>query len=128
MQLPTQKRGFEITYSEFWHLYLDAHRSPATRGMHYAATGVGAGCAVASYLLGQFWLFPVGIAAGYAMAVISHRVFERNLPLIKVNPLYGAFCDLRMLWLAATGRLYAEYRRLGLNPDLPTSEVARVPQ
>jgi hypothetical protein len=34
--------------------------------------------------------------------------------LIRVNVLYGAIADLRMCWLALTGRLKDEYRRLGL--------------
>ena len=57
---------------------------------------------------------------GVVMAVSSHRFIEHNRPLIRVNALWGAFSDLRMLWMALTGGLPAEYRRLGLAPiDLP---------
>ena len=112
--MPTDKRGFEISYSDFWRLYLDAHRSPATRGVHYAATFVGAAGTLASALLGEVFLAPLSILIAVGMAVGSHRFIEHNRPLIRINPLYGAFCDLRMMWLAMTGGLSREYARLGL--------------
>ena len=119
MELPTKKRGFEISYPEFWRLYLDAHRKPATRGMHYAATLLGAGSTLAAVLLAEPLLCPAGILLAVGMAVGSHRFIEHNRPLIRVNALYGARSDLRMLWLAVTGRLPAEYQRLGLDaPEL----------
>jgi len=48
-----------------------------------------------------------------------------NKPLIRVNALYGAMSDLRMLWLAVTGRLPEEYRRLGLGQAAPISRAAQ---
>jgi hypothetical protein len=112
--MPTDKRGFEISYSDFWRLYLDAHRRPATRGMHYAATLVGAAGTLASAVLGELFLAPLSILIAVGMAVGSHRFIEHNRPLIRINPLYGALCDLRMMWLAMTGQLPREYARLGL--------------
>ena len=112
--MPTEKRGFEISYSDFWRLYLDAHRNPATRGVHYAATIVGTAGTLAAVLLGEILLAPAGILVAVAMAVGAHRFIEHNRPLIRVNPLYGAISDLRMMWLAVTGRLPREYARLGL--------------
>ena len=114
-----EKRGFEISYSDFWRLYLDAHRNPLTRGMHYAATAVGAGATLAAALLGEILLAPAGIAVAVGMAVGSHRFIEHNRPLIRINPLYGAACDLRMLWLAMIGGLPREYQRLGLGAARP---------
>ena len=116
MQLPTEKRGFEISYAEFWRLYLDAHRKPATRAMHYGATVVGAAGTLAAVLLYQPLLCPAGIGLGVCMAVGSHRFIEHNRPLIRVNAFYGALSDLRMMWLGLTGQLPAEYLRLGLEP------------
>ena len=119
MRLPTEKRGFQISYAEFWRLYLDAHRKPATRAMHYAATVTGAAGTLAAVLLYQPLLCPLGIGLGVCMAVGSHRFIERNRPLIRVNAFYGALSDLRMMWLGLTGQLPAEYRRLGLDPIPP---------
>jgi hypothetical protein len=117
--MPTEKRGFEISYADFWRLYLDAHRNPVTRGVHYAATALGAGATLAGFLLDQLLLGPAGIVVAVGMAVSSHRFIEHNQPLIRVNPFYGALCDLRMMWLAITGRLPQEYARLGLGLAAP---------
>jgi len=126
-ELPTAKRAFEISYPEFWRLYLDAHRSPVTRGVHYAATMLGAAGTVASVMLGEALLAPAGILVAVSMAVGSHRFVEHNRPLIRVNPLYGALCDLRMMWLGMTGRLPQEYARLGLGRAAPrTGGIAPV--
>jgi len=122
--MPTDKRGFEISYSEFWRLYLDAHRRPATRGMHYAATVVGAASTLASAALGEVLLAPLGLLVAVGMAVGSHRFIEHNRPLIRINPFYGAVCDLRMMWLAMTGGLPREYARLGLAVATPHPKTA----
>ena len=122
--MPTDKRGSAISYSEFWRLYLDAHRRPATRGMHYAATLVGAASTLASAVLGEILLAPLGLAIAVGMAVGSHRFIEHNRPLIRINPFYGAVCDLRMMWLAMTGSLPREYARLGLVTPAPHPKAA----
>jgi hypothetical protein len=122
--MPTEKRGFEISYSDFWRLYLEAHRRPATRGVHYAATVIGAASTLASVLLGEVLLAPLGILVAVGMAVGSHRFIEHNRPLIRVNPLYGAVSDLRMMWLAMTGGLAREYARLGLAAATARSKSA----
>ena len=120
----TDKRGFEISYPEFWRLYLDAHRNPATRGVHYAATALGAASTLAAALLGEALLAPAGILLAIGLAVGSHRFIEHNEPLIRVNPLYGAISDLRMMGLAIIGRLPREYARLGLGTAGPKASAA----
>lgn len=82
--------------------------------MHYLATVVGILAAVIAILTGVYWVFPLGIGAGYALAVASHWIFERNQPLILVSPHWGAVADMRMCWLALTGRLEAEAMRQGV--------------
>ena len=122
--MPSDKRGFELSYSDFWRLYLKAHSRPATRAMHYAATLVGAASTLASAVLGEVLLAPLGILVAIGMAVGSHRFIEHNRPLIRINPLYGALCDLRMMWLAVTGGLPREYARLGLAGAAPRPKTA----
>ncbi len=113
------RKGLRMPYGDFWVAYLDAHRNPATRAMHYLATVTGmAGTAVAIWFE-VLWLMAGGIGIAVVMAVTSHWWIERNRPLIRVNPFYGAVSDLRMCWLALTGRLRGEYARLGLGLPAP---------
>jgi len=106
--------GLRMPYRDFWVAYLDAHRNPATRGMHYLATLTGIAGTVLAIWMEFLWFMAGGIGLGVVMAVGSHHLIEHNRPLIRVNPFYGAISDLRMCCLALSGRLNAEYARLGL--------------
>jgi hypothetical protein len=96
-----------MTFREFWPRYLEAHSHPVNRAIHYAATLVGVGSVIAAAIALQP-AFLLGIGVAYAMAIGAHVVVERNRSMIRVNPAWGAIADLRMFWLAATGRLNAE--------------------
>ena len=106
--------GRAMSFAEFWRSYLRAHSKPGTRAAHYPATTLGIAYAIAAAYYGQAVLVIIGIGCAVALAVGSHWVIERNQPLIRVNALYGAIADLRMCWLALSGRLKREYRRLKL--------------
>ncbi|WP_395023054.1 Mpo1-like protein [Dongia sp.] len=99
-----------MTFREFWPLYLQAHSQPMTRAVHYAATLVGVGGALASALTLQP-AFLVGIGIAYGIAIGAHVLIEKNQSMIRVNPVWGAIADLRMFWLAATGGLQRELER-----------------
>src|SRR3954451_1075043 len=96
-----------MTFREFWPLYLQAHSHPLTRAVHYGATVLGIASTLAALVFLQP-LFLLGIGVGYALAIGSHALIERNRSLIGVNPVWGAIADVRMFWLAATGRLRRE--------------------
>ena len=115
----------KISFPDFWRLYLDAHRHPGTRGMHYSATFLGASSAILAIAYGQVLFVVAGIGFAVVMAVGSHWCIERNQPLIRVNAFYGALADLRMCWLALTGGIGAEYERLGLG--LPSPQPRQAP-
>jgi len=107
-----------MTFQEFWPAYLRAHSRPATRAVHYCATLVGAGSAIiAAATLEPFFL--AGIGPAYALAIGSHRFIEKNRPLIRVNPVFGAIADLRMFWLALTGGLTRELARENAQLERP---------
>src|SRR5262245_21485643 len=113
------REGARMPYREFWIAYLDAHRNPRTRAMHYLATLPGISGTALAIWLEVLWFMAGGIGLGVVMAVSSHHLIEHNRPLIRVNPFFGAVSDLRMCWLAVSGRLAAEYERLGLGRPEP---------
>lgn len=121
------RKGLRMPYSDFWVAYLDAHRSPSTRAMHYLATATGMGGTALAVWFEILWLMAGGIGVAVMMAVTSHWWIEHNRPLIRVNPFYGAISDLRMCWLALTGRLGSEYARLGLGLPQPKTTRTGVP-
>jgi hypothetical protein len=100
-----------MPFAEFWPLYLRAHRQPQTRVLHYVATVVGLSGSAAGLLMLDIVVLGIGIGGGYVLAVSAHLLFEGNRPMIAVNPVWGAAADLRMTWLAATGRLRSELDR-----------------
>jgi hypothetical protein len=118
--------GLRMPYRDFWVAYLDAHRDPGTRAVHYLATLAGMGGTVLAVWFELLWFMAGGIGVGVVMAVGSHHLIEHNQPLIRVNPFYGAVSDLRMCWLALTGGLKAEYARLGLGQPEPKGARAKV--
>ena len=99
-----------MTFRQFWPLYLKAHSQPKTRAVHYTATVIGLGSSLVAALTWQP-LYLLGIAAAYALAIGSHAVIEHNNSMIRVNPAWGALADLRMFWMALTGRLQNEIDR-----------------
>jgi hypothetical protein len=75
---------------------------------------LGASMTIGAIAAEEAWMLPVGIALSYVVAVLSHWGIERNRPLIAVDPLLGAVADLKMCWLALTGRLTRELARHGV--------------
>jgi len=113
-----------MPFSQFWPLYLDAHRQPGTRLFHYLATACGVTGSFLAALESEILIMVGSIIAAYCLAIAAHKIIEKNRPLIRVNPLLGAFADLRMCWHALRGDLANEYIRLGLRPiSLPAEAV-----
>ena len=90
------------TFAEFWPEYLDAHRAPATRLMHYVGSSLAVACVlVAAATLDWRWLVAAPLA-GYAFAWLAHLAIEHNNPKTFEHPLWSLIGDYRMLglWLA----------------------------
>ena len=107
--------GFSpMTYAEFWPRYVDAHRDPRTRALHYAGTLGAAAClAVAAATRDWRWLIAAP-AAGYGPAWLGHLAFERNRPETFAHPAWSLLSDLRMVGLFFSGRLGRELHRTGI--------------
>ena len=102
------------TFGEFWPHYLREHARPATRAVHIAGTWVALAVLSLGLLAGPWWLVLLAPVVGYGCAWMSHLLIERNRPATFTYPAWSLLGDLRLAWLAATGRLGAELRRNGL--------------
>jgi hypothetical protein len=106
--------GRFASFDAFWPFYLREHARPATRTIHVAGTWTAAAVLLWGLLIGPWWLILLAPVIGYGAAWISHMAVERNRPATFTYPLWSLQGDLRMAWLAATGRLGPELRRHGL--------------
>ena len=101
------------SYKEFWPYYLNEHRRPETRALHYFGTALGLGLLAAAALTGDWMLLPAAIIAGYLFAWAAHFLVEKNRPATFKYPLWSFVSDFRMLGFWMAGRLEGELRRAG---------------
>jgi hypothetical protein len=94
-----------MTYPEFWHRYLRAHAGAATRAVHYVGTSMALLCLLAFALSGDWPFLVAAPLIGYGFAWTSHALIEKNRPETFGHPFWALASDVRMLALAATGRL-----------------------
>jgi hypothetical protein len=105
------QRFIAMSYGEFWQRYLDAHRDPRTRALHYLGTLGAAACLLMAAAGGDWrWLVAAPIV-GYGPAWLGHAVFEHNRPQTFAHPAWSLISDLRMLGLFLAGRLAGEIER-----------------
>lgn len=105
------------SFDDYWLAYLGAHSKPGTRACHYVGTVLDLFVGLASSVFVVWWGFLALGAVGYGIALASHTLVQGNRPFAQ-RPIWGFVSDLRMLWLAAPGRLRAQLERL---PERPTS-------
>ena len=102
-----------MTYAEFWHVYLRAHRQPATRTAHYAGSLLALGCLLLALTVDWRFLAAAPLV-GYACAWGAHFGIEHNKPATFGHPLWSLASDYRMLGLALSGRLGPHLARAGV--------------
>ncbi len=103
-----------MTYGEFWMRYLQAHKRPWTRSVHYVGTTLAVAC-LSRGVRKRAWRW--GLAApvvGYGFAWTAHFGIEGNKPATFGHPVWSLFSDYRMLGLWATGRLGPHLKRAGI--------------
>jgi hypothetical protein len=101
-----------LSFATFWPEYLAAHRDPRTRAVHYLGTTLGV-CSFIVFLITMDWRFLVAAPlVGYGFAMLTHPLFEGNLPKTFEHPVLSFMSDFYMLYLWATGKLGPELARL----------------
>jgi len=93
------------SFSDFWPHYLGEHSKPATRALHCVGTLIAVGVVVSFIAIGRWWLFPLALVPGYALAWVGHFFIEKNRPATFTHPLWSFMGDWKMLALMLTGRL-----------------------
>jgi hypothetical protein len=94
-----------MTYAEFWPRYLRAHARRLTRTLHYAGTTLALACLLTAAICRDWRWLPAAPLLGYGFAWTAHGVVEGNRPETFGHPFWSLASDLRMLALAAAGRL-----------------------
>ena len=100
------------SFEEFWPHYVRLHTRPATHALHAVATLSCLGLLGASVALRQPLLALAAPLADYALAQVSHRLFERNKTTPWKNQIWHTRAELRMLGLVLTGRMRREVARV----------------
>jgi hypothetical protein len=95
-----------MTYAEFWRHYLNAHRRPETRLMHYAGSLLALAALGAAVVTGDWRWCIAAPLVGYLFAWTSHFALEGNRPATFGHPVWSLLSDFRMLGLWAAGRLH----------------------
>ena len=104
------------TFDEFWPYYLREHSGQRTRAIHYAGPALVIAAAIALVLTGNWWWLFAMPLAGYGFAWFAHFFVEKNRPATFTHPWWSLRSDLRMFFLAMSGRLEPHLRAAGVTP------------
>ena len=99
------------SFSDFWPVYVLAHRQPLTRGFHLAGSLLGWGLVLTAILRMQAWWLAAALVVPYALAWISHFFVEHNRPATFGHPLWSWLADQKMVALMLAGRMNEEVHR-----------------
>ncbi|MBS3805263.1 MAG: DUF962 domain-containing protein [Oleiphilaceae bacterium] len=99
-----EKSRFQ-SFSEFYPYYLEEHRNPTCRRLHYLGSLLVIAVVLYAVLTGKLaFLFLVPVI-GYGFAWLGHFLFEKNRPATFKYPLYSLLGDWVMLKDMLTGRI-----------------------
>jgi hypothetical protein len=106
------------SFQEFWPFYIQEHKQPLNRKLHFIGTSLALGCvATAAARRKPRWLLFAPLA-GYFFAWIGHFLVEKNRPATFQYPLESLRADFKMFGLMATGRMNEEIQSVLLDLEL----------
>lgn len=100
------------SFEEFWPHYVRLHTHPETHALHAVATLCCLTLLGASVALRQPLLAIAAPLVDYAIAQVSHRLFERNATTPWKHQVWHTRAELRMLAMVLTGRMRREVSRV----------------
>ncbi len=103
------------TFDEFWPFYLNEHKSPVTRALHFTGTSLSLFILACAVALRRPMLVLAALVCGYAFAWVGHFFVEHNRPATFKHPLWSFRADFKMLGCALSGRLASELQRAGVS-------------
>lgn len=101
------------TFAEFWPLYVNAHRQPLTRVIHFVGTLLGWSLLVSAIVLRDWRFVLAALVAPYLLAWFSHFFVEHNRPATFGHPLWSWLADQKMCLMILRGQMSEELRRIG---------------
>lgn len=99
------------TFEQFWPYYLQEHRDPTNRALHYIGTSGVITLFVIMVVTRNPWMFLSLPVFGYGFAWIGHFIIEKNRPATFTYPRWSLMGDFKMYGLWVTGRLGPHLQR-----------------
>lgn len=93
------------SFSEFYPYYLDEHRDPTCRRLHFVGSVLVIAVVVYALVTAKLAALLLVPVIGYGFAWIGHFAFEKNRPATFKHPLYSLMGDWVMFKDMLTGRI-----------------------
>lgn len=94
------------TYAEFWPYYLNEHRVPSCRALHFVGTSGHFAMVAAAIALQNPWFVLASAVFAYGFAWFGHFTIEKNRPATFKYPFWSLISDYRMWAHMVVGRLW----------------------
>jgi hypothetical protein len=92
------------TFEEFWPFYLNEHRRPVTRWLHFSGSTLAIAVLAAGLWRRDGRALLLALVVGYACAWVGHFFFEHNRPATFRHPLWSFRADWKLWWRMLTRR------------------------
>lgn len=93
------------SFSEFYPYYLEEHRNPTCRRMHYIGSLLVIAVILYALVTAKLVMLLLVPVIGYGFAWLGHFLFEKNRPATFKHPLWSLMGDWVMLKDMLTGRI-----------------------